>query len=125
MCFGNPFVDSPTLWSFVSDEENRRLSKEERMMRFWGESNRRVFQYGKSKLQHHYLQIRFEDLCNNPEVETRRIVDFIGGSLEGVPELACLVKKPKSIGRWKSFDAKKVNKVASLGEEYLKEFGYS
>jgi hypothetical protein len=124
MCFGNPFVDSPTYWSFVSEEESERLSKEERMILFWGESNRRVKEYGQSHLGNRYLMIRFEDLCIRPERETERIVGLIDAPRESVGELAGLVRKPKSIGRWKSYEAGKVDKVLDLGAEYLEEFGY-
>lgn len=94
MCFGNPFVDSPTLWSFVSEDESARLSKEELMIKFWGESNRRVRQYGETTLKNRYLLNRFEDLCNYPEAKTRRILDFIDGPIERLSEIAGLVRKP-------------------------------
>jgi hypothetical protein len=125
MCFGNPFVETPTYWSFVSDEEMSSLGKAERMMRFWGESNRRVKSYGETNLGDRYLRIRFEDLCNNPEPETKRIVEFIGRPLDTVPALARLVQKPKSIGRWQTYDAGDVDKVIEIGSEYLVEFGYT
>jgi hypothetical protein len=124
MCFGNPFVNSPTHWSFVSDDENRLLSRAERMMRFWGESNRRVKEYGESRLGSRYLRVRFEDLCTNPEEETTRIVAFINGPAHRIPELMSLVQTPKSIGRWKNYDPSEVEKVVSLGQQYLAEFGY-
>jgi len=45
--------------------------------------------------------------------------------IERLPETAGLVRKPKSIGRWKTFEKDKVYRVMSLGKEYLQEFGYS
>jgi len=124
MCFGNPFVSSPTIWSFVSDEEAAKLTPEQRMIRFWGESNRRVKAFGESVLGDNYLRVRFEDLCENTEAETRRIVNFVGGPLDELTEMMAIVRTPKSIGRWKSFDADKVASVVADGAEYLKEFGY-
>ena len=95
------------------------------MIKFWGESNRRVKHYGQSNLGDRYLRIRFEDLCDHPEEQTERIVDLIGAPRDKVKELAALVRKPKSIGRWKTFEDKAVDDVLSLGAEYLKEFGYT
>ena len=124
MCFGNPFVSSPTIWSFVSDEEAARLSPEQRMIRFWGESNRRVKIFGESVLGSNYLRVRFEDLCKNTESETRRIIEFIDGPIDELNAMAALVRTPKSIGRWKNFEKDKVAAVLEDGDEYLREFGY-
>lgn len=124
MCFGNPFVATPTIWSFVSDEEAARLTPERRMMRFWGESNRRVKEFGETALGDNYLRVRFEDICMNSEHETRRIIEFLGGPMEQLAEIAAIVRTPRSIGRWKTFDKEQVDPVVSDGEEYLREFGY-
>lgn len=124
MCFGNPFVDTPTYWSFISEEDARLLSPEERMMKFWGTSNRRVQDFGNKKLRNRYLPIRFEDICDHPESEIRRIQQFINSTAEDPNNLARLVKKPKSIGRWRTFDPKEVEKVLRVGDADLKHFGY-
>ena len=124
MCFGNPFVQSPTYWSFVSEDEMRSLTPEEGMMRFWGEANRRVRDYGESELRDRYLRIRFEDICDRPTEEVARILEFAERPAGGLDEMAALVRKPKSIGRWSTFDPESVSRVVTLGREYLTEFGY-
>ena len=125
MCFGNPFVETPTYWSYVSEEESASLTPERRMMRFWGESNRRVKQFGEEVLGDRYLRIRFEDMCHHPIAETERLVAFSGQSGVDVAAMAGLVRTPKSIGRWRSFDEEKVAPVLTEGAEYLREFGYT
>lgn len=125
MCLGNPFIKTPTYWGLLPDEDYNSLTPEERMMIVWGESNRRTRDYGERELGQRYLRVRFEDLCANPQEETRRIVEFIDGPLERVPYLASLVKKPRSIGRWREFGSGEVEKVLALGQGYLAEFGYT
>jgi len=68
--------------------------------------------------------VRFEDICDKPELEVRRIVDFIDGPADRLVELISLVKKPKSIGRWREYKVEDVEKVVSIGREYLIEFDY-
>jgi len=124
MCFGNPFIHSPTYWSFVSEEEAARLTLEERMMRFWGESNKRVKEYGESHLGSRYLLVRFEDICDNTAEQMRLILEFANGPVDRLDDFIPMVKRPKSIGRWKSFDTTETDKVVKLGQDYLAEFGY-
>ena len=124
MCFGNPFVDTPTYWSFISEEDARTLSAEIRMIKFWGNSNRRVQDFGNRILGDRYLEIRFEDICDHPEQEIRRILQFIHSADHDPSRLARLVKKPKSIGRWRTFDPKEVEKVLRVGGADLEHFGY-
>jgi len=124
ICLGNPFVSSPTYWSYVSEDEMQRLTPEEAMMRFWGEANRRTKAYGESRLGSAYLRIRFEDICDNPETEIRKILTLIDAPVRRLPQLVPLVKKPSSIGRWKHHEPRLVSKIISLGNEYLSEFGY-
>ena len=69
--------------------------------------------------------IRFEDICDNPEPEVAKILELIDAPAESVGEMSKLVRRPSSIGRWKTFDEDQVRKVVSLGEEYLAEFGYA
>lgn len=124
LCFGNPFVHSPAYWSFVTEEESKTLSAEERMIKFWGASNRRVQAFGREKLRERYLEIRFEDICDHPEKEIKRIVQFIGQSDRDTEDLVSMVRKPKSIGRWKTFDKTAVESVLRIGSEDLEYFGY-
>ncbi len=124
MCFGNPFVHSPMYWSFVTEEESNTLSPEERMIKFWGASNRRVRAFGKDVLRERYLEIRFEDICDNPVQEIEKIVQLIGSSGPGVEDLALLVNKPKSIGRWEQAEADEIDRVLQIGRADLEYFGY-
>lgn len=125
MCFGNPFIESPTYWGVMSDEEASRLTAEERMMLFWGEANHRVKEYGESQLGDRYLRIRFEDICENPESEVPKIVRMAGASPEAARGLLSLVRKPSSIGRWKDYPSEEIDRVLAIGSDYLQEFGYT
>jgi len=124
MCFGNPFIHSPTYWSFVTEEESQQLSLEDRMIKFWGASNRRVQKFGNEVLGPRYLEIRFEDICDHPEREISRILKLIDRTDKDASQLVQLVRKPKSIGRWKSFDEEKIESVIRLGRDDLEHFGY-
>jgi hypothetical protein len=124
MCFGNPFIQSPTYWGILTESEVAKLTVEERMMRFWGEGNRRVKRFGERVLGSRYLFVRFEDICNDPETWVHRVIEFADGPVERAGDLASLVKKPKSIGRWKSFENDSVERVIDIGRDYLVEFGY-
>lgn len=124
MCFGNPFINSPTYWGLLSEEEANSLTPQERMIKFWGKGNLKVQDYGKNRLGSNYLCIRFEDICDNPQTEITRIVDFIDAPSERVADLTSLVHKPKSIGRWMDYPADDVDHVVTIGRDYLREFGY-
>ena len=124
LSFGNEFVDSPRPPSFLSSDEER-LSPEETMILFWGRSNRRAMEYGQRELKERYLMIRFEDLCDQPRENTKKILEFADCSLDKLEDTQAMVKRPSSIGRWRTFNDDKVNNVISLGKGYLEQFGYT
>lgn len=125
MCFGNPFIHSPAYWGVLSEEEAQSMSPEERMMLFWGRSNLKVREFGVNNLGSRYIMIRFEDICDQPRSEIERILDLIDEPIEKAADLVPLVRKPKSIGRWETFPAREIDRVVTIGEDYLREFGYS
>ncbi len=71
-------------------------------LKFWRKCHERVFRAAK-KMASRFLLIRFEDLCSNPELEVRKIVEFCELSVDEdiLFELAKSVIPPSSIGRHK------------------------
>ena len=73
------------------------------MILFWGRSNQRSMDYGREHMQGRYLQMRWEELCTNPVTKARELLEFAGCRNVDVRKVAQIVKRPASIGRWKSF----------------------
>ena len=71
-----------------------------------------------------YLEIGFEDICDNPEQEISRILRLIGNPAHDMNVLLQLVRKPKSIGPWKTYDENEVENVLRLGSVDLEHFRY-
>jgi hypothetical protein len=125
MSFGNTFADpdNPHPALFLSEDEDR-LSMGERMMLYWGRSNLAAREYGQNELKERYLMIRFEDLCDDPQRWTSEILRFAGRPLDRLAETQVLVRRPKSIGRWRGFDGDHVRRAIEHGQPYLEKFGY-
>ena len=125
MSFGNTFArpDHPHLGLFLSAQENC-LPIGARMMLCWGRSNLAAREYGERELGERYLLVRFENLCDQPERFTEQILRFADRPLDRLAETAALVKRPKSIGRWRGFDAEHVQRAIHHGRPFLRKFGY-
>ena len=89
----------------------------------WSESNLLVGRYSKEHFGKRYIMIGFEDICDNPQLEIERLLQFAG--LEGnVPELAKLVLKPASVGRYRSMPTVEIEAISSAAEQGLRHFEY-
>jgi len=109
--------------AFMKSEDTHR-SPEERMILFWGRSNERAQRYGERCLGARYLRVRFEDLCERPAEIGSEILRFAGLQQSRLSQIVRLVRKPTSIGRWRSFDPSLVDKVQRAGAPWLEGFGY-
>ena len=94
------------------------------MILFWGRSNERAMEYGRSNLGHAYLFVRWESLCQDPESNIRRILEFCDLGTGRLDSTCALVRLPRSIGRWKRTDPSLRNRVLATGLPYLERFGY-
>ncbi|MEP4053048.1 MAG: sulfotransferase [Litorimonas sp.] len=93
---------------------------------FWSQMNTQVADWATVNFGRNYICSRFEDLCDNPEKESRRILLALG--LEYTSEVADLcanfVKKPQTTGRWHSLEPSERSQVISASEVGLRRFGY-
>ena len=95
------------------------------MILFWGRSNQRSMDYGLKHMPGRYLQMRWEELCSDPARKARELLDFASCKSVDARAIAQIVKKPKSIGRWKSYPERMREKVHARGRKWLTMFGYA
>jgi len=70
-----------------------------------------------------YLEIRYEDICNNPEEELKRIEQFLG--LKNYKSLKFLKENLKpAIGKHKTLSKEILNEIKPIIELTNKELGY-
>lgn len=124
MSLGNEFVMRNVYVPAYLKDEEKGLSDAEQMILFWGRSNSRVVDYCREHMHKQSIIVRFEDLCDNPVDQITRILELAGLPLDKIQQTTGLVKKPRSIGRWKTFESELSERVNALGTPYLKQFGY-
>jgi len=116
---GNPYVDA-----FLSDEE-RDLPAEVKMILFWGRSNKQAQDYASVHMQGRYLMMRWEDLCDHPNDKSAELLRFALGSETETASIAQVVKRPKSIGRWKTYPRDIRQLVVAHGGPWLARYRYA
>ena len=122
---GNPFAaDNPLVDAFLSDDE-RGLAPEAKMILFWGRSNKKAYDYGQAHMQGRYLMMRWEDLCDHPDKKSAELLQFASGDVAGTETIARVVRRPKSIGRWRTFPRTTRKLVVDHGRPWLKLFQYA
>ena len=71
-----------------------------------------------------YLEIRYEDLCQNPEETTRTVFEFLDVPFrDEAREWVKANASPRAIGKWKGREEELADAIR-IGEPLLKEFGY-
>ena len=110
--------------AFLTDEE-KDLSAEEAMILFWGRSNQRSMEYGRQHMPGRYLQMRWEELCADPIRRTTELLEFASCPTFDATKISRVVRKPVSIGRWRSFPERIRRKVHFRGVPWLTMFGYA
>jgi hypothetical protein len=94
-----------------------------RSIALWSWVNLEAASYGATHLGDRYLRIRFEDLCDSPTEVARGVLAFCG--VDGDPTLAEQeVRRPDSIGRWRSQDAGTITQLERSGGAALAALGY-
>ena len=111
MCFSgyqNLFVEGALSFTYDQEDIVRFYQKYEEMMSYWS-----------NKLQDNILQVSYEELVNNPTVESKKIFNFIGIKYEehfieidknhrpvqtaSDTQLRTTINK-NSIARWKKYE---------------------
>lgn len=121
---GNEFASRNRYRSAFLTEGEMGLSAEEAMILFWGRSNQRAMEYGQQRMQGRYLLMRWEDLCADPVRKTAELLEFASCPVADAARVAKIVRKPKSIGRWRSFPERMWRNVHARGAPWLSAFGY-
>jgi hypothetical protein len=73
-----------------------------------------------------YFVLRFEDLCAQPETEARRLLNFLGLSMddEALRNACSKVKPPESIGRYKTLPPARQEELTRLARTGLILYNY-
>lgn len=90
---------------------------------YWAWANTRAQEQGTELLGEHYLLIRLEDLCADPEAGARGLLDFAGAE-HGFEGAASEVSAPASLGRWRSADAGAIAELQATIAPALRALGY-
>jgi len=122
---GNEFASRNRYRAAFLTEDEMGLSAEEAMILFWGRSNQCAMEYGRQHMPGRYLQMRWEDLCADPVRKTEQLLEFASCPARSAPNIAHVVRKPKSIGRWRTFPERIRRSVHSRGAPWLSMFGYA
>jgi hypothetical protein len=96
-----------------------------RSLTLWDRVNQRAADYGEQKLGPNFLQIRFEDLCQDSAATVARILQFIGSPDLDAEEIAkAEIAPPSSIGRWRTNPQSSNPRFQNCAKQALLRFGY-
>jgi len=91
----------------------------------WSRINWAAADYGEAVLGERYLQVRFEDVCQNPKRAIERLYTFLGRRGPDVSAALELVIPPESVGRWRACpDPELIHAIETHAREALVRFGY-
>lgn len=100
------------------------LSFPVQMAIMWNKLNTRTADYGEQNLKEHYLRIRFEDLCFDPERILKLMIEFINPPIRNINRLQSLIQIPESIGRWKKYESELMDAIIREEASLLDRFNY-
>lgn len=121
---GNQFVpNNPYVDAFLEADESA-LPADEKMILFWGRSNARAADFAAAHMAGRYCRIRWEDLCTSPREWTAKLLEFAGCSRSDTDRISAVVRKPGSMGRWKTRTDDEQERVGNRGATWLSRFGY-
>jgi hypothetical protein len=91
---------------------------------YWIKANQKMLSAGEKLGPEKFLKINFEQLCNFPDIEIKRMIDFlnINPKDEIFRRALKLPRKPKSVGRYRNYD---LSQFGLNGLDLLSGFGYS
>jgi sulfotransferase family protein len=94
-----------------------------RSIALWSWINHRAADYGERELGDRYLRLRFEDLCDRPRYEIRRLLAFL--ELDGDVDALAREVQPPAIGRWRTQPPEVVDELERAAGHALSRFGYA
>lgn len=92
-------------------------------LEYWRKANQRAINLGNTLLGERFFVIKYEDLCENPQREISRLINFVDMSLENIniDELCSLIIKPETMGRYKQQD---LSIFTKKDIESVRQFGF-
>lgn len=110
--------------SIYLDDKFARAPQPVRSIALWCKANLQASEYGEKQLREHYLLLRFEDLCNDPQSALDRIFAFLGN--DGANRDAAMkeVVPQPTIGRWRKHDPALLSEMHEIAAPALLRFGY-
>lgn len=91
-------------------------------LNYWIKANHRAIALGRDLLGKRFLVINFDEMCYLPRENVEKLIRFLGFDVESVDisRLCNLIKKPQSIGRYKThdlgiFEKREISEVENLG----------
>lgn len=88
----------------------------------WSSANELAADFGEQCLGERYLRVRLEDLCRSPAEVGTAVATFAAGPPKY--DVAALVKRPSSLGRWRDADPGLLGEVTRISKTTLERFGY-
>ena len=98
------------------------FSQPARSAALWNTVNLTAADYGEKHLENRYLQVLYEDLCQNPKTTIDTILNFIGSKNKANTHF--MPSEKKTIGRWKNQNSSEIKDVESFAATALERFGY-
>lgn len=95
-----------------------------RSILLWQKINLLAADFGESRMGKNYLRIRFEELCGAPAETVKRILDFLGSSIDPEAIARAEIEAPKSLGRWRECAPRVISRLEREGGAALQRFGY-
>ena len=102
------------LFDLCGDQESNQLG-------YWLKANEYAIEVGSRLLEDKFLLIRFEDLCDNTEIEVNRLFDFLQIDTKIDSSVFEFIKRPKSFQHYRQKDISIFDSDDLLS---LKKFGY-
>ena len=90
----------------------------------WSKINQNARDYCEKKIKENYLIIKFEDLCNGPGQNIKKIFNFAGILNNNTNEIEKRITRPPTLGRWKKNEDQVLKKMTTFDKTTLKRFGY-
>jgi Sulfotransferase family len=110
--------------SVVLDATHEGLDRPLQSIVVWSKVNTWAADYGEQVLGDRYLRVRFEDLCSDPAVTTRRVFDLFELSGDAEQMARDAVRPPSTLGRWRDEKSETVRGLMDIAGPALERFGY-
>lgn len=93
---------------------------------FWSDVNTEVAGWAEDALGPRYVVARLEDLCSDPQEETRRLMTRAGIAFDETlaGQSREIVSPPASLGRWRDLPVDVKSAVTASAQKGLSHFGY-